>query len=64
MSSVDELGDLGGHVLRKTHTLPLRREMKEFLKEHPAPNLKELRGEVGGGRPLSEFVKEEREERF
>ncbi|HET7324950.1 MAG TPA: hypothetical protein VFJ06_11505 [Halococcus sp.] len=55
--------DLRRRVLGDRET-PLRDEMEAFVTEHGAPDIKEVRRAVTTGRPLSELVVHERDERL
>lgn len=61
----DDVAFLGEQLLKKSRTRPLRKQMEEFVTEHESPDdLTALRRRVKGGQPLSEIVKEDREERL
>ena len=63
--SAKELGFLGHQLLKKPRMTPLRERMEQFVDEHgQAGDVKQLRSEVAGGKPLSDIVREEREERL
>lgn len=55
--------DLCQRLLGDTET-PLRDEMEAFVTEHGAPDIEEVRQAVTTGRPLSEFVRQGRDERL
>jgi hypothetical protein len=66
MSDVDE-GDVdfyADQLLNKSKTHGLRERMRQFVSEHgEETDLRETR-KTADGKPLSEIVTEEREERF
>ena len=52
-------------LLERDSSASLRNRMQEFAAEHNTPtDLKALRREVATGEPLSEIVRQERDERF
>lgn len=63
MSSPDDPKWLGEQVLRKSRTTGLRARMADFVDEHGDGQLKEIRDRGTSGKPLSEIVDEERDER-
>ena len=63
--TADDLGFDARQLLNKSKTYSLREQMREFVAEHDTTtDLKELRERASSGKPVSEIVKEEREERF
>lgn len=53
------------HLLNKGKTHSLRKQMREFISEHDSTtDLKTLREEVATGKPISEIVTKDRDERL
>lgn len=63
--TVDDLGFDARQLLNKGKTHSLREQMREFVSEHDTDvDLEELREAVSDGKPVSDIVTEERDERL
>lgn len=59
------LENMGRELLKQSQHTPLEARMKAFLAEHQAPDdLKEARERVAAGKPVSDLVSEDRDERL
>ncbi len=59
------LENMGRELLKQSQHTPLEARMKAFLADHQAPDdLKEARERVAAGKPVSDLVSEDRDERL
>jgi ribosomal protein S3AE len=63
--TAEDFGFDARQLLNKGKTHSLRKQMREFVSEHDSDaDLRELRDAVASGKPLSDIVTEERDERL
>jgi hypothetical protein len=62
--TADNIGVRGRQLLNRSETAPLRERMQRFVDQQEEAELKRLRRKVADGRPLSEIVEENRDERL
>lgn len=61
--TADDIDFDGRQLLNKSRLVPLRERMEAFVDEYEAANLRELRSSVADGKPLSDVVIDDRDER-